>query len=200
MSFLSNVGKVNGLQNKLSIVPPPGLFFPPPHTRVHHSSFIYLFILPPPLWKILLYARKSLTCFLSRPLLTRLLSILCQTSDLKIDPVWSCRFPFKSTPTAWGWRWGGRGRRGGAVTGKSREAPRLHQDRLWGRKVSNAGGKGVLYLTVLFKIYTLLLACQPKSWRAVFSGPEGELAILNPQLNIEQLVEFLLSDPNSNGN
>ncbi len=43
-------------------------------------------------------------------------------------------------------------------------------------------------------MYTLPLDCQTKSWRAVFLGPEGELAILNPQSNIEQLVEFLLSD------
>lgn len=46
----------------------------------------------------------------------------------------------------------------------------------------------------LIQIYALLLGCQPKSRRTVFSGPEGELAILNPQSNIEQLVEFLLSD------
>lgn len=46
----------------------------------------------------------------------------------------------------------------------------------------------------LIQMYTLLLGCQPKSWRTVFSGPKGELAILNPQSNIEQLIEFLLSD------
>lgn len=55
-------------------------------------------------------------------------------------------------------------------------------------------GEGGLLSDCLIQIHTLLLGCQPKSWRAVFSGPEGELAILNPQSNIEQLVEFLLSD------
>lgn len=39
-----------------------------------------------------------------------------------------------------------------------------------------------------------VLSCQPKSWCTVFSGPEGKLAILNPQSNNEQLVASLLSD------
>lgn len=55
-------------------------------------------------------------------------------------------------------------------------------------------GGGGLISYCLIQIYTLLLGCQLKSWQAVFSGPEGELAILNPQSNIEQLLEFLLSD------
>lgn len=55
-------------------------------------------------------------------------------------------------------------------------------------------GEGGLISYCLIQIYTLLLGCQPKSWRTVFSGPEWELAILNPQLNIEQHVEFLLPD------
>lgn len=59
-------------------------------------------------------------------------------------------------------------------------------------------GEGGLISYCLIQIYALLLGCQPKSWRTVFSGPEGELAILNPQSNIEQLVDFLLSEPNGN--
>lgn len=50
--------------------------------------------------------------------------------------------------------------------------------------------EGGLISYCLIQIYTLLLGCQPKSWRTGFPGPEGELAILNPQLNIEQLMEF----------
>ena len=44
----------------------------------------------------------------------------------------------------------------------------------------------------LIQIYTLLLGCQPKSWLAVFSGPKWELAILNLQPSIEQLIVFLV--------
>lgn len=43
--------------------------------------------------------------------------------------------------------------------------------------------------------YTLLLSCQPKSQGTVFSGPKGELALLNPQLNIEQLTQYPLFNP-----
>lgn len=51
-------------------------------------------------------------------------------------------------------------------------------------------GEGGLISYCLIQIYTLLLGCQPKSRRTGFSGPEGELAILNPQSDIEQLMEF----------
>lgn len=48
-------------------------------------------------------------------------------------------------------------------------------------------GEGVLYLNAI-QIYALLLSCQSKSWRTGFSGPEGELAILNLQANIAQFI------------
>lgn len=60
--------------------------------------------------------------------------------------------------------------------------------------MTNVRRGGGLISYCLIQIYTLLLGCQPKSWRTVFSGPKGELAILNPQSNTEQLIEFLLSD------
>lgn len=123
---------------------------------------------------------QSFSHYPSLTLPTHIYSILCQTADLKIDPIWSCRFLFKSTPTNPGWK------RGGAVvTGQLQQAMALYFDRL--RRVQGDLGqeRGFLYLTVSFK-YTL--CCQPKSWRTVFSQPEGELAILNPLSNIEQLV------------
>lgn len=54
--------------------------------------------------------------------------------------------------------------------------------------------RGDLISYCLIQIHTLLSGRQPKSRRSVFTGPEGELAILNPQSNIEQLVEFLSPD------
>lgn len=59
-------------------------------------------------------------------------------------------------------------------------------------------GKVGLISYCFIQIYSLLLGCLPKSWCTVFSGPEGELVILNLQSNIEQLVGFLLSQPNGN--
>lgn len=47
-------------------------------------------------------------------------------------------------------------------------------------------GEGGLISYCLIQIYTLLLGCQPKSWRTGFSGPDGELAKLNPLSHIEQ--------------
>lgn len=52
-----------------------------------------------------------------------------------------------------------------------------------------SGEKGLISYC-LIQIYTLLSGCQPKSRHTGFPGPEGELAILNPQSKIEQLIEF----------
>ena len=129
VSFQSNVCKVNGLLNKLSIVPLLGLFFLP--ARLHKSSIFFFFSQP---WKILLHAGKA-SLALRSPTSN---SILCQTADLKIDPIWSCRFPFKSTPTtqqteAW---------EGPLRPGNGKEAMTLYYDRLWGCKVTNVRRRG----------------------------------------------------------
>lgn len=58
-------------------------------------------------------------------------------------------------------------------------------------KVTNVGREGSYILLSHSNIHSLL-SCQPKSWCTVFSGPEGELATLNPQSNYEQLVESLV--------
>lgn len=72
------------------------------------------------------------------------------------------------------------------MTGKSQEAMTLYFDRLQGCKVTDVRKDGGCLISYcLIQIYTLLLGCQPKSWRTIFSGPKGKLAILNLQLNIE---------------
>lgn len=140
--FRRNVCNVNGFLNKLSIVPPLGLFF------THSSALFNLF-----------QATKDITP--SRERFARFPSStsysLCQTADLIIDPIWSCRFPFESTPTAHGWGrcvcvCGGGGA-GGVVAGKWQKAMTLRYDRFRGCKVSNVSRRGS-YILLSFK-YTL---------------------------------------------
>lgn len=61
-------------------------------------------------------------------------------------------------------------------------------------KVTDVRRGGYYILLSHLNIHCVLLGCQPKSWLTVFSGPEGELAILNPLSSIEQLVKFFSSD------
>lgn len=62
-------------------------------------------------------------------------------------------------------------------------------------KVTDVRRGGYYILLSHLNIHCVLLCCQPKSWLTVFSGPEGELAILNPLSSIDQLVKFFSSDP-----